>query len=206
MTYYGQWDTDKVIETYFPDQNTGVCVEVGAYDGIKGSNTKHFEDKGWDALCIEPNPNVWERLIKNRPKSICCSDACSDSEGTAMLEVFDFSSGIQSSLTSLNTDERLIEQYVDAIENRTKVKVSTNKLSVLLRYYYLMNIDFISIDTEGTELDVLKGMDFANRPKLLVIENNYDDPEITEYLDEFGYRHDQRYKVNDFYVDTLRER
>jgi len=53
--YYGQWHTDKIIESYFPNQKYGICIEVGAANGIKGSNTKYFENLGWNVLCIEPN-------------------------------------------------------------------------------------------------------------------------------------------------------
>mgnify|MGYP001083872865 FL=1 len=64
--YYGQWETDKVIESYFDKGYKGVCIEVGAADGIKGSNTLYFEECGWSALCIEPNTEHTESLEKNR--------------------------------------------------------------------------------------------------------------------------------------------
>ena len=53
--YYGQWETDHIIEGYFEGQTEGKCIEVGAANGIKGSNTLYFEKLGWDCLCIEPN-------------------------------------------------------------------------------------------------------------------------------------------------------
>ena len=90
MTYYGQFETDKVIETYFPDKNDGICIEVGAYDGIKGSNTKLFEDKGWYALCIEPNPYIYKELRSNRQHTI--QTACDVYLGVSDLEIFDFKS------------------------------------------------------------------------------------------------------------------
>jgi len=64
--YYGQRETDKIIEQYFIGKTNGLCIEVGAYDGIKGSNTKFFEDIGWNCLCIEPNKNIFPLLQKNR--------------------------------------------------------------------------------------------------------------------------------------------
>ena len=63
------------------------------------------------------------------------------------------------------------------------------------------NIDFISIDTEGTEIDVLKGFDFDYYDvKLFVVENNYEDQNIEDYMKTKGYKKDQRYKINDFYI------
>lgn len=62
-------------------------------------------------------------------------------------------------------------------------------------------IDYVSIDTEGTELDVLKGFDLVKwKPKVLLIENNYEDMEIEEYLKLFGYKKTLRHHVNDFYL------
>jgi hypothetical protein len=65
------------------------------------------------------------------------------------------------------------------------------------------SIDFISIDVEGGELEVLEGFNIAFwKPTLFVIENN-DEPHVKavkEYLEPFGYKLDQRLEVNDFYI------
>ena len=193
--YYGQWQTDKVIETYFPGQN-GRCIEVGSYDGIKGSNTKLFEDKGWETICIEPNPFIFPELLKNR-NGRCWNIAVGLSTGMAPFKIYDFKSGIQSSLSSLKTDIRLIEQYGEAITKTTYIEVPVFQLGNILN----LNVQFISIDTEGTELDILKGCKLdIYKPRLLVVENNYEDSDIYEYLRRFDYKLDQRYKVNDFYL------
>ena len=198
--YFGQWETDRVIETFFPNQNTGLCIEVGAYDGIKGSNTKYFENLGWDTVCIEPNIFIFPQLVENRTGLSLCV-ACDNFEGEAMLEIFNFNSGVQSSLTSLNTDFRLIEDYRTAIDSRELSTTKVTTLNKIIEKHELKNIDFISIDTEGTELKVLKGLNLdRNRPKLLIVENNYNDMDIPDYLDNFGYTKSQRYKVNDFYT------
>ena len=65
----------------------------------------------------------------------------------------------------------------------------------------IKKIDFISVDTEGTELEVMEGLDLHKYDvKLLVIENNYNDISIEKYMNSQGYKKDQRYKVNDFYI------
>lgn len=204
--YYGQWETDKIIESYFKEQNTGFCIEVGAYDGVKGSNTKLFNDKGWNTMCIEPNPFVFEELQKNRPNSICINAACDRFIGTAGLEIFNFKSGIQSSLTSLDTDVRLIEDYEQAIINREIVTTQVVTLNHILSSNNITNIDFISIDTEGTEIKVLQGINLDKfKPTLLVVENNYNDTNIPDYLDDYGYIKVIRYKINDFYMRDNRD-
>jgi len=196
--YYGQWETDRIIESYFPDE-VGSCIEVGAYDGIKGSNSKLFENKGWHCLCIEPNPYIYPELLKNRPKSACMCVACSDLTHMSHLTVYNFKSGVQSSLTSLDTDKRLIEDYANAIESTELLHVPSFRMDELNSN---LNVDFISIDTEGTELNVLFGINLKeNRPKLLVVENNYNDDYFRQFLTKYHhYTLDQRYKVNDFYL------
>ena len=74
--YYGQWETDKIIASYFNSTIKGTCIEVGAANGIKGSNTKYFEDMGWGALCIEPNLKHRESLesSRNLVRFFACGD------------------------------------------------------------------------------------------------------------------------------------
>jgi FkbM family methyltransferase len=199
--YYGQWETDKLIESYFDKGYKGTCIEVGAADGIKGSNTLYFEKLNWDVLCIEPNPKQFDSLAKHRKNVVHC--AISDSIGKMDLTVFDIGEkNIMSSLTSLRPDERLVEAHKHIINDSYKVEVEVETLpNILETVNYPRKIDFISIDTEGTELDVLKGFDFNKyNVTLFVVENNYDDKDIMDFMTSRGYVRDQRYKINDFYI------
>jgi FkbM family methyltransferase len=62
-------------------------------------------------------------------------------------------------------------------------------------------LDFVTIDTEGTEVDVLKGFSLEQwQPKLVVVENNYADNEIRTHMKSRGYFLTRRHKINDFFV------
>lgn len=199
--YFGQWETDRIIEDYFGENYVGVCVEVGAANGIKGSNTLYFEQLGWDALCIEPNPKQFDSLAEHR-KNVA-HFAVSDSVGKMSLTIFDVGEkNIMSSLTSLKPDKRLVEAHEHIINDSYNVEVEVETLPNILEIaQFPTKIDFISIDTEGTELDVLKGFDFnIYDVTLFVVENNYDDDDIREYMESKGYIRVQRYKINDFYI------
>ena len=88
-----------------------------------------------------------------------------------------------------------LEVKVETLSNIIKNEVKQT------RFENIRKIDFISIDTEGTELDVLKGLDFSRyNVTLLVVENNYNDKEIEDFMMSKGYRKDRRYKINDFYI------
>jgi len=205
--YYGQWETDKVIKSYFDEGYVGSCIEVGTADGIKGSNTLYFEERGWDTLCIEPNTEHTESLEKYR--KLVRYYACSDKKGIFPLTVYRVGEkNIMSSLTSLKPDNRLVEAHKDIINEKFIIKVKVETLTWVLEnvvsdtaFDKITNIDFISIDTEGTELDVLKGFDFDKyNVKLFVVENNYNDPEIESFMNIKSFIRDNRYKINDFYI------
>ena len=205
--YYGQWQTDKIIESYFDNKATGVCIEVGAANGIRGSNTKYFEDTGWTALCIEPNVAYKESLEASR--KLVRFFACGDSNKEGTLHIFDIGEkNIYSSVTSLIPDQRLVDAHTTIINGREEVDVPVRTLNWVLEtqvsntpFENITDIDFISIDTEGTELDVVKGFDTTlYNVKLFIIENNYEDTEIEDYMNSLGYKKDKRYKINDFYI------
>ena len=205
--YYGQWETDRVIASYFDASQVGSCIEVGAADGIRGSNTKYFEEKGWNVLCIEANP-LHEKSLRNCRKLVRMY-ACGESNSEGKLTVFHVGEGnIQSSITSLSPDSRLIEDHKHIINERSQVPIEVRTLNWILGqevtgtpFEGLQHLDFISVDTEGTELEVLKGLDLnIYKVRILVVENNYNDGDIASYLKDRGYVLDQRYKINDFYL------
>ena len=200
--YYGQFSTDCLIELYFPSKSVGNCVEVGAANGLRGSNTLYFEDLGWRTLCIEPNPAYYKIIEETRRESVECACGATN-QLVAEFTVFDIGSkNIMSSVSGLVPDERLIELHQDIINDKHKIQVQVRTLdSILTERKFSKGIDFISIDTEGTELDVLKGLDLTYWDvSLLVVENNYNDPQIEEYLKPLGYFKDARWKINDFYI------
>lgn len=200
MTFYGQHGEDIYLKSLFKDTLRGVCVEVGAYDGISMSNTFHFEKLGWRCLCIEPVESSFINCKKNRADALqyCISDADKPDQE---LTVFALNTNL-SAITSLQPDPRLIESHKHLITDVIKQTVKVRSLtSILNELNFPTDIDFISVDTENTELDVLKGIDFNKyNIKVFVVENNYNEPFCEEYLKNFGYIKIHRIAVNDFYI------
>jgi FkbM family methyltransferase len=201
--YNGQFMDDKIIEGYFKSDYIGNCIDIGASDGISGNNTKYFEDMGWNCLCVEPNPNYYNKLksIRKNTLNLAISNTNDDSIDFTIVSINDDN---ESAASALRVDERLIKLHEDMGYSitRTPIKVSTRTLDYCIENYYSVDkIDFLSIDTEGTELDVLKGFDINKwNPTLIVVENNYEDTEIEYYLNSFNYVKDKRVSVNDFYI------
>ena len=200
MGYYGQHLEDKFIEQIFPIITNGVCIEIGAYDGISLSNTYYFEKKGWRALCIEPISSAFEKCKKQRKECIQCCVSSADTEDKPFT-IFHLNDNL-CAISSLEPDQRLIQSHKNLITNVSTCMVKVRSLSSLLQEInFPKNIDFISIDTENTELDVLKGIDLnVYNVKLFVVENNFNEPFCEDYLKQYGYKKIHRIAVNDFYI------
>ena len=198
--FYGQHGEDRYLKTLFPNDYKGICIEVGAYNGVSLSNTYHFEQNGWRALCIEPIQSAYEQCKTVRQETVRC--CIGDKDGPDRdFTVFHLGTNL-CAISSLEPDQRLIDSHNHLITNQTIEKVQVRSLTSLLdELDYPTSIDFVSIDTENTELDVLKAIDFGKyNIKVFVIENNYNEPFCEDYLRPLGYKKIHRIAVNDFYI------
>jgi FkbM family methyltransferase len=198
----------QLITEYFPEDYNGFFIDVGMSDPITYNNTYLLETLGWNGICIEPNKKYCDNSVgirKNVINCACGKEDLNDQEFTIINSSFNE----EGAISSLKIDERLIESHKHLINFVKKKKVNVRKLDTLLDEFCKNNdsiekIDFISIDTENTELDVLKGFDIARwKPKLMIIENNFNENFIEDYLKDFGYTKDKRYHINDFYIINI---
>jgi len=205
MKSYADYETDLEIQKYFEPGYSGVCIDIGAGVGTERSNTYYFEKKYWRCLCIEPNPGLYNhmRMYRRLALNIACSNY--DKKGVP-FQIYDINDGNQEAISSLVVDQRLVESHKGMINKVQEIKVEVKKLDTILSRINLEKIDFVSIDTEGTELEVLMGFDINRwKPRLFIIENNFDEPKFADYLKDFGYKFSQRLGVNDFFVREGKE-
>lgn len=185
------------VEKHFPLGYKGYAVEVGAFDGISTSNTLALEEDGWHVLCVEPNPHVFGHLASTRKYTV--QAACDDKPS---METVDFhihrpDMGGYSSLRP-STFGKWKPGPEDTWEI---VKVPVTTLNLLLEAHQFPRLDFLSVDTEGTELSVLKGLDIARwKPKCMIIESWPWPDELIAYLEPFGYKLRHRWLVNNAFV------
>jgi FkbM family methyltransferase len=197
---YADYETDLEIQKYFDPGYSGVCIDIGAGFGTERSNTYYFEKKYWRCLCIEPNPGLYNhmRMYRRLALNIACSNY--DKKGVA-FQIYDINDGNQEAISSLVVDKRLVESHKGMINKVEEIKVEVKKLDTVLSRINLEKIDFVSIDTEGTELEVLMGFDINRwKPSLFIIENNFEESKFLDYLRDFGYKFSQRIGVNDFFT------
>jgi FkbM family methyltransferase len=198
--YYGQHGEDKFLDSMFGEKTHGVCVEVGAYDGVSLSNTYHFEKKGWNALCIEPIQSAYDKCKQVRKNTYQCCVGKEDKDDVE-FHIFHLNDNL-CAISSLEPDGRLIESHRHLLTNQSTCKSKIRTLNTLFtELNFPTEIDFISIDTENTELDVLKGLDLNKyKVKVLLIENNFDEPFCADYLKPYGYTRVHRIAVNDIFI------
>jgi FkbM family methyltransferase len=201
--FYGQFGEDKYLSTFFDNNYKGICIDVGAYDGVNGSNTYHFEKKGWDSLCIEPIPESFVTCNAVRKHTINCCVSNYDKDNVD-FNIVRLKGNNVSAISSLTIDNRLIESHKSLIDNIEKISVKVKSLNTIFQEENIPeNIDFISIDTENTEIDVLKGIDFnIYNVNFLIIENNFNENIIEDYLKIHNFTKIKRIAVNYFYVNN----
>jgi len=194
MEYKSQYGQDKLLDELFKKMKNGVFVDIGAHDGVRISNSYIFEKyRSWKGLCVEPLPEIFDQLKKNRD-CYCENYAIMNKEGSCeFLQVLgepDQLSGVLDKFTDRGL--RVIHDEIKRVGGSTKViEVKTIELNKLLSKYGLNEINFMSIDVEGSELEVLKSIDFNNVfIDVLLIENNdteYTKKNILPYISKYGY-------------------
>jgi FkbM family methyltransferase len=178
--YYSQWKQDYYMnEVIFKNKSNGFFVDIGAHDGISFSNSYYFEKNlGWKGICIEPHPVVFEKLKQNRYCYLENVAISNENKEMKFLKI----DGAPEMLSGLvdNYDPRHIERIgKEAILDGGSIdiiNVQCVSLSSLLDKYNVQEVDYLSIDVEGAELSILKGIDFNKcLIKYITIEDNYPD-------------------------------
>lgn len=202
LKYYSQFAEDKLLDRIFKGKKNGFCVEVGANDGLNDSTTIYFEKKGWDCVLIEPNPELCS-LIRATRNAILFECAASDKEGNVTLYVAegaDRSHGV----STIEGSKKSLDKIKFYGFTYKEVSVVTQELDQILgSLNFGRKIDFISIDVEGHELDVLKGFSLINwQPTIVLVEDNsnYEERNVRDYMYKHDYICFKRTGVNDWYA------
>jgi hypothetical protein len=165
---YSQLNQDLFVSYMTENKRGGYFVEFGATDGLELNNTYSLEKEyGWDGILCEPNFIYHKNLIKNRS---CHIDTRCVYTSTGSIINFLFCSDHPMASTInyyRNCDEHANIRY------GTEYPITTVSLNDLLDHYSAPEvIDYMSIDTEGSELDILLSFNFSRQINLVTIEHN----------------------------------
>ncbi len=168
MLSYAQNGEDVVLRRVFPEGSRGFYLDVGANDPVEHSVTKHFYEHGWSGVNIEPNRMLHGRLVRDRPRDVNLNIGVSN-----RADVLTFHEAPKVHGWSTFSDE-LARSYRDAGIATITHQVPVRTLAeVCDEHCGDRVIDFLKIDVEGLEYDVISGMDWSRRrPRVVLVETN----------------------------------
>jgi len=186
----------------FYRQNKGVFVEVGAGDGVRYSNTKFLEDElGFGGILIEPSPYAHKWLKKTRPQNRLYDCAVLNRHDSVEFMIQNETEGwAVSGVTDLMRDSIRKNHH----NNSRKITVSARPLREITTENSLARIDFLSIDVEGAELEVLKSMDWSIPTYVAAVELGDSDPndlEAHKMLIDHGFVFLKKMGLSKIYFD-----
>jgi FkbM family methyltransferase len=206
MIYYSQFQQDQfTYEKYFINKDKGYFVDIGAHDGITFSNSKFFEELGWSGVCIEPNPKVFDLLQSNR-KCKCVKKAISNKKG-------------KDKFFQINEGPDMLSGLVDEFNEAAIIRINNDLVNIPDGFDYIdvevdlfknvveqTEIDFLSLDTEGNELKILKTIDFdVYNIKVITLENNDYDDKFINFLIPKGYQFVTRLGCDEVYEQRKKQ-
>jgi FkbM family methyltransferase len=167
MISYGQDHEDVILQRAFPGGMIGTYIDVGANDPVIDSVTKHFYERGWSGINIEPIPHLYDRLRADRPRDINLNVGLANSEGELTFHESPEKPGWSTFSAALAGEYRLSGHEL----RQREIPVTT--LARVCEEHVSGPIDFLKVDVEGFEREVLEGADFHRwRPRVVLVENS----------------------------------
>jgi FkbM family methyltransferase len=196
MQYFFPPDVEaRLTQDFFGSGAKGFFVEVGANHPQHGSQSWPLEQAGWSGIVIEPLPDLAAMLRRERSAQVFAV-ACSSTANAGRTMTLHIA-GRHGIGASLNPDLAIADMRADetiAVPVRTLDDILTEARAPA-------PIDFLSIDVEGHEIDVLDGFTLSRwQPRLLLIEDHIASLHVHHYLTRHGYRWIRRTGLNGWYV------
>lgn len=167
ISSYAQEGEDIILLELFRHRPTGFYVDIGAYHPRRFSNTYRFYRRGWRGINIDATPDSMRVFQRVRPRDINLEIAVSNNP--ADLTYYTFSEG------ALNTfDHELAQTRAQGLPIKAEIRVRAYRLADILEQHLPAQqaIDFMSVDVEGFDLDVLQSNDWQlYRPTCLLVES-----------------------------------
>jgi len=151
-----QFGEDKKIVELFKEKKNGTYLDLGCFHPIRQNNTYKLYKMGWSGINIDLNPLTIELFNIARPNDINVCVAISSKKGLKNL-FFDHE---LSSLNTINKNHTKFIKKAFGIAKLKKKKIKTDTLNNIMEENNIKKIDFMNIDIEGNEFDVLKNLNF----------------------------------------------
>ena len=190
VTSYGHQGEDAVLQATLKWVKKGVYVDVGAYHPVLYSNTYAFYKKGWQGIVIDPNSDMKPlyRLMRPRDTFVLSAVGEKPEEKTYYM----FADGAYNSFDEGRARSWKESRGLDIKETR---RVSFKPLSQILKEQSIQKIDFLNIDVEGYDFEVLKTHDWNIGTRVIAIEDETFNPDAPRDNAIYTYLHDKGYAL-----------
>jgi hypothetical protein len=201
MQFHSEYGQDKWLhENIFNGKRDGVFIEVGALDGILHSNTLFFErELGWVGALVEANPEQFCKILRCGRNIVPVLAACGRS-GMANFSIVPAVAGWGGIRDTM--EEKHLQRISAVSPATTDFMIPSISLdSVIAMLSKETGIDYVSIDVEGAEPDVIENSMLIDSDRIGVvgIENNYETELSEKAMNKKGFKKFHRLGVDDFY-------
>lgn len=164
---YSQYGEDIFFRLLFHPRSTGTYLDVGSHEPVHGSNTFNLYARGWRGITIDPNPAFAPAYRKYRPNGVHLVEGVAKEETKLIYHMF------ERSVFNTISAERAAEVVGFGEKPSGQVVVPCRPLSsIVLELLPNTQIDLLSVDCEGFDLEVLESLEIvSNRPTVVIVED-----------------------------------
>lgn len=201
---YSQYGEERVLRKFFGERKNGLVVDIGAMDGVTFSNSRDLIiNYKWRGLLVEPHLPYFNKLeslyVDN--KNVVCKNVCCFNENK-VVDFYVFSDGNDSCISTISEEFKDRASKIHGDKYHEPIKINAYKLSDLLVGFE--DVDFLSIDCEGVDLEVLKSNNWNKiRPPLICIEHSMSLSSLDKLMSTIGYKFYDKTGGNSFYESNI---
>lgn len=202
MKYYAQYHEEDFLLKYFNNKNNGILIDVGASDGKTNSNSRYLlEFCNWSGVLIEPHPDYYKSLL----------DLYIDNNNIKLYNIGIFNKEMVLPFYKFgNVEEGQVSTFSESFKNKVQshhgnkysesINIKCNILANILKENNLFDVDFMTVDCEGLDMEVLDSNDWnIFRPKLICIEHSMDKIALSNFMHSKNYTKIYETIGNSFY-------
>lgn len=202
---------DRKLEKYV-DFDNGFYVELGANDGETQSNSYYFELKrGWKGVLVEPSPHKFLACVKLRGKNnaVFCNACVGFEYPDKFVEIkyadlMSVSSGLNLDLQDVSGHVEAAQKFMKSGETGFSFGAEAKTLNAILDESKAPPvIDFLSLDVEGAELEVLRGLDFGKHKFKFILVECRSFEGVEEFLNRNGFSCVEKLSHHDYLFSSV---
>ncbi len=185
---YSQFGEDVMMHSLCKDKK-GFYVDIGTYDPVLYSNTYALYKRGWSGLVIDPNIGLKSLYTLLRPRDTFVSLGIG-SENVGTYHRFN-----DGAYNTFNDEVAQKYKKLNWLHYIGSVECKITSLSSLITVYKIQKIDFLNIDVEGNDMNVLQSYDWSVRPRFISVESSDFNPNTPHENKLYKFLYSKNYKL-----------